>query len=220
MIILMSATTALVLLLGSLVGYFGTAASKAARAQSAADSAALAAALDLSPLGSGDPQAAARRYSELNEAELTGCICKPGMRWVQVEVEVAGMRAQARAEFDPEMLRPAWLGFDARDLHPTLKAAVETLVAETGGAVTVVSGYRSSKEQERLWEEALERYGDPDIADDWVAPPGHSMHERGLAVDLGGDISAALDAINALGLPLHRPMPWEPWHFELLGSRT
>ena len=54
---------------------------------------------------------------------------------------------------------------------------------------------------------------------DWVAPPGHSMHERGLAVDLGGDLARAVQLIDELDLPLHRPLANEPWHFELIGSR-
>ena len=45
------------------------------------------------------------------------------------------------------------------------------------------------------------------------------MHERGLAVDLAGDLDLAIEIIGRLDLPLHRPLPNEPWHFELLGSR-
>jgi hypothetical protein len=45
------------------------------------------------------------------------------------------------------------------------------------------------------------------------------MHERGLAVDLGGDVEEAAELVRKLGLPLHRPLANEPWHFELAGSR-
>ncbi len=76
------------------------------------------------------------------------------------------------------------------------------------------------QEQAMLWADALRRYGTAEVADDWVAPPGHSMHERGLAVDLAGDMSLAVRLIDELGLPLWRPMQHEPWHFELLGSRS
>src|SRR5579871_6409568 len=37
-----------------------------------------------------------------------------------------------------------------------------------------VSGYRSGALQERLWNRALERYGSPEQARRWVAPPGSS----------------------------------------------
>ncbi|MEA2485709.1 MAG: D-alanyl-D-alanine carboxypeptidase, partial [Actinomycetota bacterium] len=58
-----------------------------------------------------------------------------------------------------------------------------------------------------------------EAADDWVAPPGGSMHERGLAVDLGGDLQLAVRIVAQLHLPLWRPLMNEPWHFELIGSR-
>jgi hypothetical protein len=45
------------------------------------------------------------------------------------------------------------------------------------------------------------------------------MHERGLAVDLGGDLALAADLIDELALPLWRPLANEPWHFELRGAR-
>jgi D-alanyl-D-alanine carboxypeptidase len=104
-------------------------------------------------------------------------------------------------------------------MHPTLVASVSQLIEASGGRIWVVSGYRDSAHQYRLWLGALEKYGDPEIADNWVAPPGHSFHERGLAVDLGGDLDLAARLVNELGLPLWRPMSWEPWHFELIGSR-
>lgn len=104
-------------------------------------------------------------------------------------------------------------------LHPALADAVSKLIAASGGRIWIVSGYRDSAHQYRLWMEALEKYGDPDIADNWVAPPGRSNHERGLAVDLGGDLTLAVQLVQELGLPLWRPMSWEPWHFEIAGSR-
>jgi len=81
--------------------------------------------------------------------------------------------------------------------------------------VSLVSGFRSSADQALLWETALDRYGDPEVADDWVARPGTSMHERGLAVDLSGDLDRAASLVRELGLPLIRPLANEPWHFQL-----
>jgi hypothetical protein len=46
------------------------------------------------------------------------------------------------------------------------------------------------------------------------------MHELGLAVDLQGDVETAARLVEELGLPLWRPMAYEPWHFELVGSRS
>jgi LAS superfamily LD-carboxypeptidase LdcB len=118
---------------------------------------------------------------------------------------------------DPEMLQPGSVSLAGLD--PKLAQAVSVLMEVAGGAFYVESGYRSHEEQEILWADALRRYGSAETADDWVAPPGHSMHEVGLAVDLGGDVELAARTALNLGLPLYRPLSNEPWHFELVGSR-
>ena len=105
-------------------------------------------------------------------------------------------------------------------MRPGLADAVNRLVIAGHGAIRVVSGFRSSAAQVALWSEALERYGDAKTADDWVARPGDSMHERGLAVDLGGDLGLAVHLIERKQLPLYQPLANEPWHFELRGSRV
>jgi hypothetical protein len=153
----------------------------------------------------------ARLYAERNGGELLTCDCRTGAYEVQVT-------ATARAEIDPSLFGPSSDVF-AEGLHPTLSAAVERLIAASQGTVRLVSGFRSPARQRELWSQALQRYSDPEVADDWVARPGHSMHERGLAVDLGGDLIRAVQLIEELDLPLYRPLANEPWHFELIGSR-
>ena len=195
-------------------------ASDRARAQLAADAAALAAIAESGPFGGGDPEIAATEYARMNGALLVSCICPSGATAMQVEVSVGDVVARARAVFEPELVEPATDAIAGPGMHPVLRASVEKLVASSGGRIYVTSGYRSLGEQQVLWTEALRRYGSAEAADDWVAPPGHSMHEKGLAVDLGGDLSLAASLVQELGLPLYRPMSWEPHHFELIGSRS
>ena len=190
-----------------------------ARAQIAADAAALAAVAESGPYGRGRAREIAQQYAEANGARLVTCDCAPGASGVQLTVRVDDVVAEARAVLDVALLEPARTTFDRRRLHPLLARAVERLIGASGGRVWVVSGYRSEAEQRILWARALRRYGSPARADDWVARPGRSMHERGLAVDLGGDIDGAVALVRELNLPLHRPLPNEPWHFELIGSR-
>ena len=202
------------LLLGSFVIQVGEASASAARAQTAADAAALAAVAESTPYGTGAPVNAAERMAELNGAELLECLCEVGATAAQVEVSVEGVGRAARAVFDPDLVGPAAGSAASGGLHPALHAAVNRLIEAAGGSIEIVSGYRSSAEQARLWAAAVARYGDPEVADDWVARPGTSAHERGLAVDLGGDIELAVQLVERLGLPLGRPMAHEPWHFE------
>jgi len=213
-LILVCTSTVLALLIGGYVRDVAEASYLKARAQLAADAAALAAVAEAGPYGDGLPAYQARRFAEANGARLIECRCEPSATAAQVEVAVGDVVARARAVIDPDKLMPAPVSF-AGGLDPRLAAAVEALVDASGGRISVGSGYRTYQEQAVLWAEALARYGDPEIADDWVARPGTSMHERGLAVDLRGDLALAERLVADLGLPLHTPLPNEPWHFEL-----
>lgn len=59
------------------------------------------------------------------------------------------------------------------------KAIRETL----GQPIKVSSGYRCRQHQERLFNEAVAKYGSEEEAAKWVAPPGSSPHEYGAALD-------------------------------------
>ncbi len=214
-LLLGSITIALTLMFSTFVADLAQASTLRARAQLAADAAALAAVAEAGPYGEGNHQAAAARFAAANGARLLECLCEPGTTAVQVRVAVEDVVADARATFDPEMLMPA-MTYTGSGLHPLLQTSVDRLLTAAKGAVILVSGRRSTERQSELWADALARYGDPEVADDWVARPGTSMHERGLAVDLGGDLALAARLVEHLGLPLHRPMAHEPHHFELL----
>jgi hypothetical protein len=190
-----------------------------ARAQAAADAAALAAVAESGPYGSNVQKVVAREYADANGARLVECKCESWATAVQVMVDLGGAKASARAVIDPEAVMPARVWAGAGRLHPALGRAVEALINASAGRVRLVSGYRSTERQSDLWTDALAKYGDPEVADNWVAPPGRSMHERGLAVDLGGDLDLAVGLVDELQLPLWRPLDNEPWHFELVGSR-
>lgn len=207
------------LLGGALVAAVGSASALDARAQSAADAAALAAIAEAAPYGRGIPLQVARRYAALNGAELIDCECDAGATSVEVTVAIDGATARARSIIDPRLFAPLQVSVSAGGLHPQLDSALDRLLKAAGGSVILRSGFRSYEEQAALWAEALRKYGSAEAADDWVAPPGSSMHERGLAVDLAGDLDLAARLITDLGLPLHRPLAHEEWHFELTGSR-
>lgn len=98
------------------------------------------------------------------------------------------------------------------------------LAKARGIDVRVNSSYRSVEEQTRLWREALSKYGSAEEARRWVAPPGRSRHNSGGAIDMnlmrnGQKIpQSEFDAlIREAGM--YRPMAWEGWHVEPLGSR-
>jgi hypothetical protein len=115
-------------------------------------------------------------------------------------------------------------------LDPTFRSQVAALIAaanrEFGGSMVIYSGYRSIERQRQLYEEGLARHGYPEVRR-WVAPPGASMHNFGLAVDLrhngvtiryGQPISNWMTA-NLSRFGLIRPLSNEGWHVEPIGGR-
>ena len=93
--------------------------------------------------------------------------------------------------------------------------------------LTITSGYRSIAHQQVLWKRALAKYGSPKAATKWVAPPGHSPHHTGRAIDFylggpnGSENVAKLRTLaayrwmvcNALRFGF-TPYAAEPWHWE------
>ena len=98
-----------------------------ARAQTAADAAALAAVAEGTPYGAGDPRSAAVRFAELNGARVTNCLCDRGATAVQVTVSVEGVVARARAVFEPDLMGPGLPSLQG--LHPSLRRSVDLLLA-------------------------------------------------------------------------------------------
>lgn len=92
--------------LGWGIGAVGGAAVRDARAQMAADAAALAAVAESAPGGSGQPEAQARRFAAANGARVLECLCAPGSSAMQVRVAVGDAAATARAVFDADLLVP------------------------------------------------------------------------------------------------------------------
>lgn len=110
-------------------------------------------------------------------------------------------------------------------LDPAFSTALEQMFRaappEIQPHLRVTSGYRSPQRQEQLWQSALAKYGSPEAARKWVAPPGRSKHNHGQAVDLKylDPAATAWAHENAAKFGLHFPLGNENWHIEPLGSR-
>lgn len=188
LVVLVLATIAAVV-----IAEVGAAAIERSRAQVAADAAALA--------GAAHGRAAAEEVAAANDARVT----ELRVVGTTVVVTVAYRRARARAAAEAPP-RPSTTG-DRDDLAPVLVAALARADALLGRPVPVVSGFRSRAEQEALWA-ARDQNPFP------VAPPGTSLHEVGLAVDVPSAEVVDLLAIAAAA-GLCQPLPrTDPVHFE------
>lgn len=120
MAVVMSAAIAVLGLLVVAVTSLGNAYAARAQAQTAADAAALAAAVATYPgVGRPSPAAEARRVADINQARLVRCVCSTDgslrartvtvITAIDIDVPVFGelsVRGAARGEFDPRH----WLG--------------------------------------------------------------------------------------------------------------
>jgi hypothetical protein len=95
------------------------------------------------------------------------------------------------------------------------------LIAASGGQISIGSGYRSVERQAQLFAQAVKKYGSPEKARRWVAPPGKSNHGRGVAADLKFNTPQAKALAHRLApqFGLIFPMDYEPWHIEPVGAR-
>ena len=177
------------------LGRFAGGAVDAASARTAADAAALA--------GSLGGESSARALAARNGGRLESFEAAGGDVRVRVRVGAHAVSARSRSGRVSGGAGPT-----ASTLAPGLRAALARAGQLLGAQVPVTSGFRSPLEQRRLWlGRATNRYP--------VAPPGTSMHERGLAVDVP---VAFADRLAAVGRQagLCRPFPAaDPVHFEL-----
>ena len=114
-------------------------------------------------------------------------------------------------------------------------------LSSLGIHVEALSGYRFQETQERIWNESVAAHGET-YARRYVAKPGYSEHETGLALDFtlydAWDDEVADDDVEAYGkvFPhLHRfgfilrypagkenvtGYPFEPWHIRYVGAEA
>jgi hypothetical protein len=180
------------------LGRVGAGATTRAAARTAADAAALA--------GAADGREAAEALARANGAELVryeamGADARATVRVGQAE---AVGRARRVAGGD-DAAGGGRSGVDG--LAPAMRAALARAEQLLGETVPIVSGYRSPAAQAALW---ANRGANPYP----VAPPGSSMHEKGLAVDVPLSFVPRLAAIAGQAGLCH-PHADDPVHFEL-----
>lgn len=152
----------------------------------------------------------------------------------------------AYAEVAPELLVDVGRYRDTQRIVKMHRVAAEALAhmmraaAVAGIELVPISGFRSVEYQAKLFTKAVEKRGSEIEANRWVAPPGHSEHHTGLAVDIGegpdpesdaepqfGDTAAyrwlKQNAANfgfEMSFPENNPqrVGCEPWHWRFIGT--
>lgn len=147
----------------------------------------------------------------------------------------------------PEDVRPELAAADENWPQVLLERQAARLLAACiqavggRGQIVPVSGWRSREEQQQIWDDTMEREGEP-FTRQYVAHPGCSEHQTGLAIDLGlaaphidfirpdfpdtGVCGAFKKQAGKYGFILRYPagkehitgIAHEPWHFRYVGA--
>jgi hypothetical protein len=108
---------------------------------------------------------------------------------------------------------PGVARMDAALLRALRKAG--DAAAHDGIRFVVNSGWRSAAYEERLFREAVSKYGSETAAARWVATPETSPHVSGDAVDLGPVRATTWLSEHGARFGLCQIYRNEPWHYEL-----
>lgn len=162
------------------------------------------------------------QIKRINEAKV-----EPGVTPLK-EIEVRGKKTVIPSEGDG--------GGDPKlaDLAGGFRSSLKEMIAaakEAGHNISILSGRRTVERQQQLWQQAVAKYGSEAEARKWVAPPGRSMHNKGMAADLsyaGSGLKATSADAQAARMWAHQnagqfgltfPLGNEPWHVEPAGGR-
>ena len=148
--------------------------------------------------------------------------------------------------YEPETLKADVPG-QLQDMRADAAAALEEMYAackaDIGITLKAVSGYRSYQRQATIYQNKLDNVGSRAKADQYVARPGASEHQLGLAMDVGqrsgdGDLSASFGRTKGgkwvaehcweYGFILRYQEGWEdvtgysfePWHVRYVGKEN
>lgn len=113
--------------------------------------------------------------------------------WHRLDLQQSWAYVSPKQQIDPSYIpelaeislpRARWI--TQHQLHPKAARALKNWAeqaSQAGHAIIVTSAYRSAREQQLIQQEIARSHG-ATYAEQFVAQPGHSEHQLGLAVDL------------------------------------
>lgn len=124
------------------------------------------------------------------------------------------VEGETLSPFDTD--RPAVAGLDSELLTAVQRAAMDA--RDEGLELEITSGWRSTRYQQTLLDEAIATYGSEAEARKWVNTADRSTHVTGHAVDIGPTDAADWLGRHGRDYGLCQVYANEIWHFELLAT--
>ncbi|MCI8923291.1 MAG: M15 family metallopeptidase [Lachnospiraceae bacterium] len=169
------------------------------------------------------------------------CADPPSHELIDINCQQPDLLSPHKGEFQNQL---SCLDHPVEEIYLQKQAATMlfSLIKKSGagGRITAVSGCRSLREQTAIWEETVSGKGLA-FTEKYVARPGCSEHQSGLAIDLAksapsidyirphlpreGAIAAFMRLAPQFGFILRYPegkeeitrIGYEPWHFRYVG---
>ena len=138
---------------------------------------------------------------------------------VAADQAAAEEAAAEKAAADIKRAKAAQPAPGTQGLDPSLAQAftrARTAALAAGLDLRINSGFRTAAVQQRLYDDALAKYGSPAKARRWVLPPAESDHVKGLAIDVAPAAGATWLEKHGVNYGLCRRYLNEWWHFERL----
>ena len=98
-------------------------------------------------------------------------------------------------DYEPDLVKvPGGESVDTRIYDSLMQMLEDAREGNWGELPSVVSGYRTAKVQQKLYDDKIREYEKEgyseseaaELAEQWVAVPGYSEHQLGFAVDING----------------------------------
>ena len=108
----------------------------------------------------------------------------------------------------------------APQMQSRLAAMIANAPPDVARRISINSGYRSPERQAEIFADGVRKHGSVEAARKWVAPPGRSLHNFGMAADLERDpVALRWIHANADRFGLKFPLGHEDWHIEMVETR-
>lgn len=135
------------------------------------------------------------QYSDAQNSAIQGNSSQASGRDTAWYLTLVNKQTPIPQDYEPDLVKvPGGESVDARIYDSLMQMLEDAREGNWGELPSVVSGYRTAKVQQKLYDDKIREYEKEgyseseaaELAEQWVAVPGYSEHQLGFAVDING----------------------------------